>query len=241
MLGDEFYDDQEARPAPAGGVTAGGRMRLILILVALIVPVLLLLRPPPRHPAVVLERGSTNAVVSSDVLPTAVLQATLSPLFTPEVQYWGAKIVAWAAAYGLPPNMVATVMQIESCGNPAAVSPAGAQGLFQVMPFHFEPGETMQDPDTNARRGMEFLAGLLVQTGGDPGRAFAGYNGGPGAASSSWDTWPAETQRYYTWSSGIYEEVTAGSSSPTLDAWLAAGGAALCRQAAAQLGLPATP
>lgn len=139
-------------------------MGLLLILVALIVPVLLLLRPPPRHPAVVL----ADAVVASDVLPTAVVQAALSPLFTPEVQYWGAKIMAWAAAYELPPNMVATVMQIESCGNPAAVSPAGAQGLFQVMPFHFEPGETMQDPDTNARRGMQFLASLLAQTGGIP-------------------------------------------------------------------------
>ena len=53
MLGDEFYDDQEAQPAPAGGVTVGGHMGLLLILVALIVPVLLLLRPPPRHPAVV--------------------------------------------------------------------------------------------------------------------------------------------------------------------------------------------
>lgn len=99
-------------------------MGLLLILVALIVPVLLLLRPPPRHPAVVL----ADAVVASDVLPTAVVQAALSPLFTPEVQYWGAKIMAWAAAYELPPNMVATVMQIESCGNPAAVSRPGRRG-----------------------------------------------------------------------------------------------------------------
>ena len=38
----------------------------------------------------------------------------------------------------LDPDIIATIIQIESCGNPAARSTAGAQGLFQVMPFHFE-------------------------------------------------------------------------------------------------------
>lgn len=162
----------------------------------------------------------------------------IAPLFTKEVQHWAPQIVAWANAYGLDPNMAATVMQIESCGDPNAVSGAGAQGLFQVMPFHFEAGESMQDPDTNARRGMAYLALGMEQTGGDVNRTFAGYNGGHGTAARSWDTWPAETQRYYVWSTGIYQDAAAGSaSSERLEQWLNAGGASLCRQAAARLGL----
>lgn len=162
----------------------------------------------------------------------------IAPLFTREVQHWAPQIVAWAAEFGLDPNMAATVMQIESCGDPNAVSSAGAQGLFQVMPFHFSPGEEMQDPNTNARRGMAYLALGMEQTGGDTSRTFAGYNGGHGTAARGWETWPAETQRYYVWSTGIYKDAVAGSAtSETLNQWLAAGGAGLCQQAAARLGL----
>jgi soluble lytic murein transglycosylase-like protein len=162
----------------------------------------------------------------------------IAPLFTREVQHWAPQIVAWAAEFGVDPNMAATVMQIESCGDPNAVSSAGAQGLFQVMPFHFEAGENMQDPDTNARRGMAYLAQGMQMTGGDTGLSFAGYNGGHGTAAKGWAAWAAETQRYYTWSTGIYKDAAAGAaSSETLSQWLAAGGASLCRQAAARIGL----
>lgn len=162
----------------------------------------------------------------------------IAPLFTQEIQHWAPQIVTWAAKFGIDPNMAATVMQIESCGDPNAESSAGAQGLFQVMPFHFSPGEVMQDPDTNAHRGMAYLALGMEQTGGDTSRTFAGYNGGHGTAARAWETWPAETQRYYVWSTGIYKDAVAGSgTSETLNQWLAAGGAGLCQQAAARLGL----
>lgn len=164
---------------------------------------------------------------------------SIAPLFTREVQHWAPAIVAWSNEFGLDPNMAATIMQIESCGDPNAVSIAGAQGLFQVMPFHFVAGEDMQDPNTNARKGLKYFSDRLVQTSGDVGRAFAGYNGGHVAAGTTWDNWAAETQRYYTWSTGIYADAAAGSAtSETLNQWLAAGGAGLCRQASQRLGLP---
>ncbi len=162
----------------------------------------------------------------------------LSPVFAPTVQHWAPQILEWSAAHGLDPNIAATIMQIESCGDPQALSHAGAQGLFQVMPFHFEAGEDAFNPDTNAFRGLSFYAYVLDLTNGDVGRALAGYNGGPRAALSPWDSWVSETQRYYTWGTGIYEDASAGlAESPTLQEWLAAGGASLCRQAANRLGL----
>jgi soluble lytic murein transglycosylase-like protein len=181
------------------------------------------------------EAAQTNADAEQAGLVAA---GGIAPLFTKEVQHWAPQIVAWSAEFGIDPNMAATVMQIESCGDPNAVSGSGAQGLFQVMPFHFSAGETMQDPDTNARRGLAYLALGMEQTGGDTGRSFAGYNGGHGTAARAWETWPAETQRYYVWSTGIYEDAVAGSgTSETLNEWLAAGGAGLCQQASARLGL----
>lgn len=167
-----------------------------------------------------------------------VPELSLSPIFMPSVQYWEEDILKWAAEYNLDPNLIATVMQIESCGNPSATSRSNALGLFQVMPFHFAAGEDPYDPDTNALRGMAYLAKGLEVSGGHAGLALAGYNGGHTVISNSYDNWNNETQRYYRWGSGIYREASAGwDSSPTLLAWLAAGGRSLCDQAEQSLAL----
>jgi Transglycosylase SLT domain len=163
---------------------------------------------------------------------------SLSPIFMPTVQHWKDQILDWGATYSVDPNLIATVMQIESCGNPGAQSGAGAAGLFQVMPFHFTSGENSLDPDTNARRGVEYLANGLKLSGGHAGLALAGYNGGQSLIARNYEQWPFETQRYYRWGSGIYREASAGwDSSPTLAAWLAAGGQSLCDKAASVLGI----
>lgn len=201
---------------------------------------------PDALPLAQVQNAANAAVVAPAVaaMPPQVQTAAahtgtaIAPFFAPSVRYWEPKIIEWATNHGLDPNMVATVMQIESCGDPAAVSVAGAQGLFQVMPFHFEQGEAMTDPDMNAYRGMKFLAEVLVMFDGNPGLSFAGYNGGPGTARKAWDNWPNETQRYYRWGLGIYTEASAGhTTSETLNQWMTAGGASLCRQASERLGL----
>ena len=162
----------------------------------------------------------------------------LSPVFTPEVRHWADKIAEWAKVYQLDPNLVATVMQIESCSLQNAESPSGAQGLFQVMPWHFEADDDMQDPDTNAARGMAYLALGLERAGGNAGLALAGYNGGHGLIGRDRSLWPAETRRYFYWGTGIYEDALNGTtSSPRLQEWLEAGGASLCARAAEKLGV----
>ncbi|MBN2083928.1 MAG: transglycosylase SLT domain-containing protein [Anaerolineales bacterium] len=156
----------------------------------------------------------------------------VAAFFTPSVRAWESDLVRWSDSYGLDPNLAATVMQIESCGNPRAVSRSGAQGLFQVMPFHFSKGEDMQAPEINARRGLVYLAESLLKSEGDIRRALAGYNGGHGVILRDPADWPAETKRYAYWGEGIYADAAAGkSSSPRLEEWLAAGGASLCETA----------
>ena len=163
---------------------------------------------------------------------------TISPVFTREVMYWEPKILEWSKMYNLDPDIIATIMQIESCGDPGAASYAGAQGLFQVMPFHFDAGEDMLDPDTNAMRGMAFFNRQLEYTGWDIYLSFAGYNGGYAASGSSYPYWASETKRYFTWAKGIYDDAKAGlTDSPTLQHWLQAGGVGGCQRAAERLGL----
>ncbi len=216
------------------------RMMMILALVAIVVVGLKAAVAPqavadePLPEIVQIEQESMAASVPL----TSSAGPELSPVFSQEVRQWQPQILAWAGQHQLDPDIVATIMQIESCGDPEAVSSAGAQGLFQVMPFHFEAGDQMRDPDTNAGKGLAYYAWQLQQTEGDIFLAFAGYNGGTAAVLSGWDGWAHETQRYYTWSKGIYEDAKAGlQTSPTLQRWMSAGGASLCQQAAEQLGM----
>ena len=81
--------------------------------------------------------------------------------------------------------------------NPAAVSPAGAQGLMQLMPAHraglgVDPLDPAQAVDGAAR----LLAGLLKDFGSQP-LALAAYNAGRGAVRRYGGIPPyAETQAY---------------------------------------------
>lgn len=162
----------------------------------------------------------------------ASAKTQLASVFTPQVLYWESEIIRWSQDNGLDPNLVATVMQIESCGDPQAVSRAGAMGLFQVMPYHFGENENPYSPDTNAARGLGYLQNSLDHFNGNAALAFAGYNGGIAGASRARSEWAQETIDYIYWAEGIYADAQAGNeSSPRLDEWLAAGGASLCGQA----------
>lgn len=167
-------------------------------------------------------------------------------VFTPEVQYWGDDIMRWSKEYGVDHNILATVVQIESCGDYTVSSPAGAQGLFQVMPFHFSDAEQsrMTEPNINAARGIAYLKGGLEIADGHIGLAMAGYNGGWGVINRGWAGWARETRNYYTWGSQIYQDALEGKNteqSASLQSWLAAGGINLCRRANVTLFGTATP
>lgn len=164
------------------------------------------------------------------------LQSHLAPLFSPTVQRWAPLIHEAARGSGLPAALIATVIQIESCGDPAAVSSAGALGLMQVMPYHFTVDQDPLDPPVNLAVGVGYLRRAFELARGDVATTLAGYNGGHGQISRPHSSWPAETQRYVLWGSGIYADAArAAATSPTFDRWLAAGGESLCRQAGTRL------
>lgn len=163
---------------------------------------------------------------------------TLSQVFSEEVLYWEKDILKWADTYQLDPDLVAVVMQIESCGHPNIESRSGAKGLFQVMPFHFTDDENPFKPDTNAERGLSYLSRSLNLSSNDLTLALAGYNGGHGVISLEPSYWPEETKRYVYWASGILADIHAGKSqSSRLNEWMLAGGESLCDLSSLELGL----
>jgi len=181
---------------------------------------------------------TTNPSTAAPLDSPPVIASGISPIFRVEVRHWADSISRWAAAAGVDPNLAATVMQIESCGDPRATSSAGAMGLFQVMPFHFYVTDNPYNPDTNAARGLAYLARSLATGSGDPRLAMAGYNGGIGVISRGEWTWSAQTKRYVQYGVPIYEDARSGlSSSTALNQWYERYGVSLCRQASQRLGL----
>jgi len=114
--------------------------------------------------------------------------------FPAAVRRWEGLIRQAAASCGLDPALVAALMAAESCGNPRAVSPKGAMGLLQVMPYHFAAGDDPFDPADNLRVGVGVFCRLLREANGDLARALAAYNGGPRLLRLPPAAWPAESR-----------------------------------------------
>jgi soluble lytic murein transglycosylase-like protein len=110
-----------------------------------------------------------------------------------------AEIDAAAAKYGLDPALLRGLIRQESNFNPNAGSPAGAQGLCQLMPGTAAAlGCTnVHDPAQNIDAGARYLRQQLDAFGGDVSKALAAYNAGPGAVTRYGGVPPyAETQNY---------------------------------------------
>ncbi len=100
--------------------------------------------------------------------------------------------------YGVDPVLLAAMARTESSFQPSAVSPAGAQGLMQLMPGTAR-GLGVADPFDPAQAvdGAARLMRDLIDRFGRVDHALAGYNAGPGAVLR-YDGVPpyAETQGY---------------------------------------------
>jgi soluble lytic murein transglycosylase-like protein len=110
------------------------------------------------------------------VAATALVQAPI-PVATPQE-------LADAAAdrYGLPRELVRSVMAAESGFQSQAISPKGAIGLMQLMPGTAQVlGADPYDQAQNVDAGTRYLRDLLEKYNYGLRHALAAYNAGPGA------------------------------------------------------------
>ena len=133
---------------------------------------------------------------SMDVLslsPSARFLAMPRPMITPELaralasgrmhtpnKEWRRIIRKAASAYGLPEELIASVIHTESAFQARAESPKGAQGAMQIMPqTQQELGLTDPfDPEANVLAGCAYLRKQLDRFGSLE-LALAAYNAGP--------------------------------------------------------------
>jgi hypothetical protein len=110
---------------------------------------------------------------------------------------YGALFEAAGARHGVSPDVLAAVARAESGYNPLAVSPAGAQGLMQLMPGTARGlGVDPLDPEQAVDGAARLLAGHLDRYGSLE-LALAAYNAGPGAVNQYGGVPPyRETQGY---------------------------------------------
>ncbi|NTZ88890.1 lytic transglycosylase domain-containing protein [Burkholderia metallica] len=99
----------------------------------------------------------------------------------------------------IDPDLLASVVDVESAFDPFAVSPAGAAGLMQLMPAtsrRFGVDDPF-NPASNLRAGASYLR-LLLDRFADTELALAAYNAGEGAVIRNGMRIPPyrETQAY---------------------------------------------
>lgn len=111
----------------------------------------------------------------------------------------GYAVMARAAAikHNIPPDLFERLVKAESNWNPRAISPKGAIGLAQLMPFTARAlGVDPRDPRQNLEGGARYLA-QQYRRFGNWRLALAAYNAGPEAVEKYGGIPPFRETRNY--------------------------------------------
>ncbi len=127
----------------------------------------------------------------------------------PQATAAGSALLGWLSPtldkletlYHLPEGLLKSVAITESAGNPNAVSGAGAQGLFQLMPGTAKDlglrGNDAFDPVKSAQAAAKYLSQLMKMNSGDLEKTLASYNWGIGNVQKhGMALMPQETRNY---------------------------------------------
>jgi hypothetical protein len=150
--------------------------------------------------------GRPTATVRCRLAAEAVMPAGSGP--------FDAIIAQEALARNLDPLLVKSVIWVESCFDPQAVSRVGAHGLMQLMPgTAADLGVTDRfDPAQNIRGGVHYLALMLERFDQQLDLALAAYNAGPGAVERYAGIPPFPETRHYVERVNAHYQRHAGSS-----------------------------
>lgn len=148
--------------------------------------------------------GKVSSIVRANprtgkLVRVAVAQDAAPARSSPGGQAFNATVERIAAEQAVPPELIHSVIQVESNYNPNAVSPKGAQGLMQLIPAtarRFGVADAF-DPVENIRGGAAYLKYLLGLYGGNYTLALAAYNAGEGAVARYGDVPPFQETRDY--------------------------------------------
>ena len=193
-------------------------MSRVQALQALITP------PVPKTPPASTNGSSFAAQLSSAQGASGLGAATpVAPAAGGGSTPYDAEIAAAASRLGIDPALLKGLIRQESNFNPNAGSPAGAQGLCQLMPGTAAAlGVTNpMDPAQSIEGGAKYLKQQLDAFGGDVTKALAAYNAGPGAVQKHGGVPPfAETQNYVrqvqAYAAGYRSAPAAASAAPPI-------------------------
>jgi hypothetical protein len=183
----DFSDCGGGEMGNGPGLVIRGTIMVSLVLVIFCLSVTARISFPSEARAEILTEN-VNAPVAESAPATVEATVVVEPVscavssrYPAEITQWCALITRYAQQFGLPPDLVAGLVWLESGGNPEAYSHSGAVGLMQVMPrdglaagficrngpcFANRPSSSeLYDPEFNIKYGTRMLAGLLTRHG----------------------------------------------------------------------------
>ena len=160
--------------------------RLALTLVLLATPTLIVLQP---HSISEVQLLRSEVSAPDYVAVRNFLESRLIRLSAPEIDRLAGTILSEARRGQIDPRLILGLIQVESSGNPRAISKVGAMGLMLLRPktaaamaresaIPWEGPESLFEPNLNVQLGVRYLA-LLIDRFGDIDTALAAYNWGP--------------------------------------------------------------